>query len=135
MQTTTMAEKPPARTAICFEESVIISNYMAGETTESTSWNKNKTCNASLAERRAALETRTFARTETHIPTKPAIPEHKAPRRNEATVIYADVALCSHEIYKISTYHISVKLRFHIIAENHLPKPDASCCGVVVRKR
>jgi hypothetical protein len=99
-----MAEKPPARTAICFEKFVNISNYIAAETPESTSRKKNKTCNASLAERRAALETRTFARTETHIPTKPAIPEHKAPRRNETTVIYAVVALCGHEVHEISTY-------------------------------
>lgn len=51
------------------------------------------TCKASLAERLAALETRTFARTETHIPTYPAIPEHKAPRRKAATVINAVVDL------------------------------------------
>lgn len=30
---------------------------------------KSDTCNASLADRLAALETRTFARTETHMPT------------------------------------------------------------------
>lgn len=46
-----------------------------------------ETCNASLADRLAALETRTFARTETHIPTYPAMPEHRAPKRKEATVI------------------------------------------------
>lgn len=45
------------------------------------------TCNASLADRLAALETLTFARTETHIPTYPAIPEHKAPNRNAETVM------------------------------------------------
>lgn len=63
---------------------------------------QNKTCSASRAERRAALETLTFARTETHIPTKPAIPEHKAPRRKEATVIYADVALRIQDIHEVS---------------------------------
>lgn len=51
------------------------------------------TCKASLADRLAALETRTFARTETHIPTYPAIPEHKAPRRKAATVMNAVVDL------------------------------------------
>lgn len=51
------------------------------------------TCNASLADRLAALETRTFARTDTHIPTYPAIPEQRAPKRNAATVIYAEVDL------------------------------------------
>lgn len=69
---------------------------------DNTSRMQNKTCNASLAERRAALETLTFARTDTHIPTNPAIPEHKAPRRKAATVIYADVALCGHEIHEMS---------------------------------
>ena len=61
---------------------------------------RNKTCNASLADRRAALETLTFARTETHIPTYPASPEPTAPRRKAITVIYADVVLCSDEIYE-----------------------------------
>lgn len=54
---------------------------------------KDETCKASLADRLAALETRTFARTDTHIPTYPAIPEHNAPRRKEITVINADVDL------------------------------------------
>ena len=54
---------------------------------------KERTCNASLADRLAALETRTFARTDTHIPTYPAIPEQTAPKRNAATVIYAVVDL------------------------------------------
>lgn len=58
------------------------------------------TCNASLAERLAALETLTFARTDTHIPTYPAIPEHRAPRRKEATVMYADVDLQNGEGYR-----------------------------------
>lgn len=57
---------------------------------------RGKTCNASLADRLAALETRTFARTDTHIPTYPALPEHRAPRRKAATVIYADVDLQWH---------------------------------------
>ena len=72
----------------------------------SASKNEIQTCNASLAERRAALETRTFARTDTHIPTKPAIPEHNAPRRKEATVIQASVALCSHYIHEMSTWQV-----------------------------
>jgi hypothetical protein len=76
--------------------------YRVRKTHESTPKMQNKTCNASLAERRAALETLTFARTETHIPTKPAIPEHKAPRRKEATVIYADVTLHVQEIHELS---------------------------------
>jgi hypothetical protein len=61
---------------------------------------QTKTCNASLADRRAALETLTFARTETHIPTNPASPEQIAPRRKAMTVINADVVLNSDEIYE-----------------------------------
>lgn len=57
---------------------------------------KEATCNASLADRLAALETRTLARTDTHMPTYPATPEHTAPRRNAATVIYADADLQQH---------------------------------------
>jgi hypothetical protein len=61
---------------------------------------QSKTCNASLADRRAALETLTFARTETHIPTNPASPEHIAPSRKAITVINADVVLCHDEIHE-----------------------------------
>jgi hypothetical protein len=32
-------------------------------------------------------------------------------------------------------YHNIVVTMFQTIVENHLPKPDASCCGVVLRKR
>lgn len=53
----------------------------------------NGTWRASLAERLAALDTRTFARTDTHIPTYPATPEHRAPRRKAATVTYAEADL------------------------------------------
>jgi len=34
-----------------------------------------------------------LARTDTHIPTYPAIPEQRAPKRKEATVMYAEVDL------------------------------------------
>jgi hypothetical protein len=67
MPTTTNAEKPPARTAICiiyFPVKIQITNQSRRQ------WIvKGTTCNASLADRLAALETLTFARTDTHIPT------------------------------------------------------------------
>lgn len=66
MPTTMRAEKPPARRA---------------------------TCSASRAERLAAALTRTFARTDTHMPTKPAAPEHSAPSRKEPVVSAASVDL------------------------------------------
>ena len=51
------------------------------------------TCNASLADRRAALATRTLARTLIHMPTKPAAPEQSAPRRKANTITPASVEL------------------------------------------
>lgn len=92
--TTTKAEKPPARTATCMIYLHLV--FKSASIMKSTNLRGYITCNASLADRLAALETRTFARTDTHIPTYPATPEHRAPRRNAATVMYADVALQQH---------------------------------------
>jgi hypothetical protein len=36
---------------------------------------------------------------------------------------------------RFMSYHDIVITVFEMRVENHLPKPDASCCGVVVRKR
>jgi len=69
---------------------------------------KKQTCNASLADRLAALETRTLARTDTHIPTYPAIPEHSAPKRNAATVMYADIVL-KHKVIHLSFIYNNTK--------------------------
>mmetsp|Transcript_15693 Transcript_15693/g.39772 ORF Transcript_15693/g.39772 Transcript_15693/m.39772 type:complete len:204 (-) Transcript_15693:410-1021(-) len=80
--TTIIPEKPPARRA---------------------------TCSASRAVRRAAPETRTFARTLTHMPTYPATPEQRAPSRNEKVVMTAMVncvipALCCSGVTCLKRY-------------------------------
>jgi hypothetical protein len=84
----------------------MIWHYRVRKTHESTPRMQNKTCNASLPERRAALETLTFARTDYRDPhlNSPAIPEHKTPMRKEATVIYADVTLRIQDVHELSRY-------------------------------
>lgn len=112
MPTTTMDDRPPARTAIC--NGMLIKKLISGSFEEKhiQNYHTKITCKASLAERLAALATRTFARTETHIPTYPAIPEHKAPSRKAATVINAVVDL------KIANYESWLANRCDGILEN-----------------
>eukprot|EP01139_Manchomonas_bermudensis_P024551 Amastigsp_a842912_29.p6 type:complete len:127 gc:universal Amastigsp_a842912_29:951-571(-) len=48
-------------------------------------------CTESLYDERAAAATRTFARTDIHMPIKPETPEQSAPRRNEMDEVVATV--------------------------------------------